>query len=84
MSRGASVALAIVDELPDYIGDATRVKEDRAEFNSRRFDGAILETDCPECDRHVGALVIDGPDPVFVDVACPHGDCGHRWTERIQ
>lgn len=49
----------------------------------KKFDRAILETDCPSCGRHVGALIIDGPDPVFVDVACPHEDCTHQWPERI-
>lgn len=51
-----------------------------AEPEGRDLSGALLETDCPGCGRHVGALIIDGPDPVFVDVECPR--CGHGWTER--
>ena len=47
------------------------------------FDHAIFETDCADCGKHVGALIVDGPDPVFVDVACPHEDCTHQWPERI-
>lgn len=81
--QGVTADLAEVDEIPDYLGDGTRVKEDRAEFNPRRFDTAILETDCPECGRHVGALIKDGPDPVFADVTCPRDVCGHEWSERV-
>lgn len=44
--------------------------------------GALLETDCPKCGRHVGALIIDGPDPVFADLVCSRVECGHLWTER--
>lgn len=45
---------------------------------------SILETVCPKCGQTVGALIIDGPDPVFVDVQCPRWDvCGHIWNERI-
>lgn len=45
------------------------------------FDHAFFETDCPGCHKHVGALVVDGPDPVFADLTCPL--CGHEWAERI-
>ncbi len=44
--------------------------------------GALLETDCPKCGRHVGALIIDGPDPAFADVQCPYKECAAEWTER--
>ena len=65
----------------DVFGDAKRVMEDRAASASRRFGDAILETDCPSCGRHVGALIKDGPDPVFADVGC--FQCGHEWSERV-
>lgn len=68
---------------PDVFGAAKRVQEDRAEFAPRRFDDAFLETDCPGCGRHVGALIKDGPDPVFADVTCPRDACGHEWSERV-
>lgn len=41
---------------------------------------AILETVCPACDKPVGALVKNGPDPAFIEVTCPL--CGTDWTER--
>lgn len=45
---------------------------------------SILDTTCPKCGHKVGALIIDGPDPVFADVQCPRWDvCGHIWNERI-
>lgn len=69
---------------PDVFGAAKAVKEDRAEFNPSRFDAAFLETVCPECGRTGCAFVIDGPDPVFVDVECPYDNCRHRWAERIR
>lgn len=67
----------------DVFGDAKQVTEQRQEFDPRQFDGAFLETVCPSCDHTVGALVIDGPDPVFVDVQCPRAGCGHEWTEQL-
>lgn len=73
-----------VEALPDYLGDAKRVREDRMESDPHRFDTAFLETVCPKCERTCCAFVIDGPDPVFVDVACPFDNCGHQWTERIR
>ncbi|QXE28912.1 MULTISPECIES: hypothetical protein [Microbacterium] len=65
----------------DVFGAAKQVAEQRAEAVD--LTGAFLETVCPSCDRTVGALVIDGPDPVFVDVQCPLAGCGHEWTEAI-
>lgn len=50
-------------------------------LGSRDMNGALLETDCPECGRHVGALVIDGPDPDFADMQCH--PCGAIWNERV-
>ena len=49
----------------------------------RDMSHVILETDCPGCERRVGALIIDGPDPVFVEVQCPRDVCAKRWTERV-
>lgn len=47
------------------------------------FDDTIRTTVCPSCGRWVGALVIDGPDPVFTDLRCPRTDvCGLVWSER--
>lgn len=57
--------------------------EPAAAHDSSQFAGAIFETDCPGCGHHVGALVIDGPDPVFVDLACPRDACEHEWSERV-
>ena len=63
--------------------------EQSMSHDSSKFDHAILETDCPKCERHVGALIIDGPDPVFVSLVCPrcgHGDDrndGPEWVERV-
>lgn len=47
----------------------------------RDLSHALHETDCPNCGRHVGALIVDGPDPVFADVECPQ--CHFPWTERV-
>lgn len=58
--------------------------EQFAAHDSRPFDGALIETVCPGCGRTVGALVIDGPDPVFADVQCPHKECAAEWTERTR
>lgn len=51
------------------------------EPRGRDLSHAILETDCPGCEKHVGALIVDGPDPVFADLVCPL--CGHEFTERV-
>ncbi|MCT1395634.1 hypothetical protein M4D51_07830 [Microbacterium sp. p3-SID338] len=67
----------------DVFADAKQVAEHRQEFDPHQFDGAFFETVCPSCEHTVGALVIDGPDPVFVDVQCPRTGCGHEWTEQI-
>lgn len=44
---------------------------------------AILETTCPGCGHLVGALIVDGPDPVFADVVCPRDVCQHEFSERV-
>lgn len=43
-------------------------------------DGAFLATDCPDCGRHVNALVRDDDHP-HVGLWCPQ--CHHEWTERV-
>lgn len=71
---------AIVES--DVFGAAKQIAEQRAE-PALDLMGAFLDTVCPCCARKVGALVIDGPDPVFVDVQCPRVECGHEWSERV-
>lgn len=57
--------------------------EQAAEHDLHPFDDAIRQTECPKCGKWVGAIVIDGPDPVFVDLRCPRTDvCGEVWSER--
>ncbi|MFF3029114.1 hypothetical protein [Microbacterium sp. NPDC057944] len=75
------MSVAYVDEFPDYFGDVKRFKEQHAE-PLPTFDD-VRETDCPECGRHVHAHIIDGPDPVFIDLACPRDLCRHVWSERV-
>lgn len=74
-------AECLIDAESDVFAAAKQVAEHRAEAVD--LTGAFLETVCPSCDRTVGALVIDGPDPVFVDLQCPRDLCGHEWTERV-
>ncbi|MEW2459851.1 hypothetical protein [Microbacterium sp. K41] len=69
--------------LPDYLGDAKRVREARAPIEADPFKGAFLTTICPGCGHDVNALVVDGPDPVFADLVCPRVGCGHEWTEAV-
>lgn len=79
------VADRLIDEVfPEYdvFGAAKQVAEQRVE-PAPDLMGAFLETVCPNCRRTVGALVIDGPDPVFADVQCPRVECGHGWSERV-
>ncbi len=84
MSRGGVTAEAeVVDELPDYMGDRKQSLESRVPLDPQQFEGAFIETVCPLCDKQVAAFVIDGPDPVFVDLQCPRDPCGHEFTERI-
>lgn len=59
----------------DWFLDAKRQKEDWVRHEP--FEDAFAYLDCPHCERHVGAFLVDGPDPVFADVQCPR--CGHRW-----
>lgn len=73
---------AVVTDESDVFGAAKQVAEQRAE-PTPDLKGAFLETVCPNCQRTVGALVIDGPDPVFVDLQCPRDLCGHEWSERV-
>lgn len=42
---------------------------------------AFLDTTCEACGKHVGALIINGPDPAFIEVQCPH--CAATWWERV-
>lgn len=71
-------------ELPaDYFGEAKRVKEARLPLETDPFKGAFLATVCPGCGHEVHAFVVDGPDPVFVDLACPRPACGQEFTEAI-
>lgn len=65
----------------DVFAAAKQVAEQRAEVVD--LTGAFLETVCPNCQYTVGAFVIDGPDPVFADLQCPRGVCGHEWSERV-
>ena len=60
----------------DYFEAAKQQKE--AWHVPRPIVDAFVEEDCPGCERHVGALLIDGPDPVFADVQCPR--CSHVWV----
>lgn len=79
------VADRLIDEVfpeDDVFGAAKQVAEQRTE-PAPDLMGAFLETVCPNCHRTVGALVIDGPDPVFVDLQCPRAECGHKWSERV-
>lgn len=81
--------MTIADPWAPAERDWKEFAEPAAAHDSRPFDHAILETDCPGCGRHVGALIIDGPDPVFVSLVCPlcsHGDDrddGPEWVERV-
>lgn len=75
--------MTVVDPWAPVDRDWKEFAEPALGQESRSFDHAILETDCPKCGRHVGALIIDGPDPVFVDVQCPHVECGEVWNERF-
>lgn len=53
--------------------------------DSSQFDDAIRETECPKCGKWIGAIVVDGPDPVFIDLKCPRTDvCGEQWSERVR
>lgn len=52
-------------------------------FDNSKFDRAFLDTTCEACGKHVNALIIDGPDPVFVEVQCPRDVCGAVWSERV-
>lgn len=47
----------------------------------RDLSHTIFLIDCPGCEKHVGALIVDGPDPVFADLVCPL--CSHEWNERV-
>lgn len=77
--------VADIEILPDYLGEAKQHLEARMEREEtlRGFEGAFLETDCPGCGWHVWAFIVDGPDPVFVDVVCPRDPCNHEWAERV-
>ncbi|MCK2024610.1 hypothetical protein KZC52_16905 [Microbacterium sp. kSW2-24] len=73
---------SVVTEESDVFGAAKQVAEQRTE-PAPDLMGALHGTICPNCQRTVGALVIDGPDPVFVDLQCPRDVCGHEWSERV-
>lgn len=55
---------------------------DEAVSYAQHMAGGLLDCTCPSCGRHVGAFVVDGPDPVFADLVCPRDVCGHEWMER--
>ncbi|QNA93225.1 MULTISPECIES: hypothetical protein [unclassified Microbacterium] len=74
---------AQVNILPDYLSEAKRIREDRTPLDVDPFKGAFLATTCPGCDHDVSAFVVDGPDPVFVDLVCPRPSCSHEFTEAI-
>lgn len=67
----------------DVFGDAKRAVEawDEAEYYAQQMVGGLLAPQCPKCEMTVGAMVMDGPDPVFADVQCPA--CTHVWSERV-
>lgn len=72
-------------DFPDYFGDRQRWRAMilEREDMSRSFDRASIGTICPSCGHHVWAHIIDGPDPVFVTLACPRDACRHEWAERV-
>lgn len=73
----------LTEEIDPWSPDWKEWIEPRFAHDSSRFDDAFRETECPACGRQIGAFVVDGPDPVFVDLVCPRDVCGHRFTERI-
>jgi hypothetical protein len=76
--------VADIEDFPDYMGDTKRWNETNLEREEalRTFEGANLETDCPRCGWHVWAHIVDGPDPVFIELVCPRDDCKYEWWER--
>ena len=63
---------------------ADRDWKEYLEPHGRDLSDGIRKTECPKCGKWVGAMVIDGPDPVFVDLKCPRTDvCGEQWSERV-
>lgn len=75
--------MAEVDAWEPREPDWKEFAEQAAEHDPRPFYEAIRERECPGCGKWVGAIVIDGPDPVFVDLRCPRTDvCGEVWSER--
>ena len=75
----------MTENLPDYMGDRKRWLETQAEIDerTRTFEGSNIETTCPGCGWDVWAHVVDGPDPVFINLVCPRDNCNHEFTERV-